>query len=130
MESTGRGKNNTINMPVHNNQSYVKAPGASNSTTKARGAQAVAIQSQLDNGAGPNYSRFGPDYKTINSSKQPQRKNQIPAAAVHLSEQYEYSEAHLATLNEEGLGNPNYEVPLNLRQNVSTENEDYSRLQH
>ena len=74
-------------MPVqYNNQSYVKSPGASNSTTKARGAQAVAIQSQLDNGAGPDYSRFGPDYETINTSKRPQRKNQTPAAAVRLSE--------------------------------------------
>ena len=119
-----------MNMSVHSNQSYVKEPGASNSTTKARGAQAVAIHNQLEDGAGPDYSRFGPDYETVDSSNQPpRRKNQAPAAA-HLSERYEYSEAHLATLNEEGLGNANYEVPLNLRQNVSAENEDYSHLQH
>ena len=120
-----------MNMPVHSNQSYVKSPGASNSTTKARGAQVVAIQNQLEDGAGLDYSRFGPDYETVGSSNQPpRRKNQVPAAAARLSERYEYSEAHLATLNEEGLGSANYEVPLNLRQNVSAENEDYSRLQH
>ena len=55
--------------------------------------------------------------------------------AVQLSERYEYSEAHLATLNEnalwpEGLENANYEVPLNLGQNVSNESEDYSHLKH
>ena len=116
-----------MNMPIHSNQSYVKPPGASNSTTKARGAQAVAIQ---NDGAGPDYSRFGPDYETVDSSNQPpRRKNQIPAA-VRLSERYEYSEAHLATLNEEGLGSANYEVPIDLTQNVSTENEEYSHLKH
>ena len=40
-------------------------------------------------------------------------------------ERYEYLEAHLATLIQivpaEGLGSANYEVPLNLRQNVSDE---------
>ena len=119
-----------MNMPIHSNQSYVKPPGASNSTTKARGAQAVAIHSQLEDGAGIDYSRFGPDYETVDSSNQPpRRKNQIPAA-VRLSERYEYSEAHLATLNEEGLGSANYEVPIDLMQNVSTENEEYSHLKH
>ena len=117
-----------MNMPVHSNQNYVKPPGTSISTTKARGVQAAAIN-QLNDGAGPDYSRLGPDHETINSSKRPQRKNQIPAA-VCLSEQYEYSEAHLATLNEESLGSANHEIPLNLRQNVSAENEDYSHLQH
>ena len=87
----------------------------------------MAIQ---NDGAGPDYSRFGPDYKTVDSSNRPpQRKNQVPAA-VRLSERCEYSEAHLATLNEEGLESANYEVPLNLRQDLSTENEDYSHLQH
>ena len=116
-----------MNMPVHSNQSYVKPPGASNSTTKVRGPQAEAIHNQLEDGAGLDYSRFGPDYETVDSSNRPQRrKNQVPAA-VRLSERYEYSEAHLATLNEEGL---DYEAPLNLRQNMSSENEDYSHLQH
>ena len=103
LESTGHGKSSTMNMPVHSNQSYVKAPGASNSTTKGRGAQAVAIHNQLEDGAGLDYSRFGPDYETIISSKRPQRKNQTPAA-VRLSERNEYSEAHQ---NEEGLGSAN-----------------------
>ena len=90
----------------------------------------MAIQNQIEDGTGLDYSRFGPDYETVDSSNRPpRRKNQIPAAA-RLSERYEYSEAHLAALNEEGLGSANYEVPLNLRQNVSTENEDYSHLQH
>ena len=125
-------------MPIHNNQSYVQAPahtGTSNSTTKAREdypSQAVACTvSQLEDGAaGPDYSSFGPDYESINSSrpKQSQRKGQVPAG--RLSQRYEYSEAHLATLHEEGLGNANYEVPLSSRQNMKTESEDYSHLKH
>ena len=55
LESTGHGKNDTMNMPVHSNQNYVKPPGASISTTKARGVQAAAIN-QLNDGAGPDYS--------------------------------------------------------------------------
>ncbi|MCG8622450.1 MAG: hypothetical protein MJE68_10705 [Proteobacteria bacterium] len=127
-----------MEMPVHSNRSYVQAPahtGASNSTTKARGdyrSQAVTVTvSQLEDGAAdPDYSSFGPDYESINSSgpKQPQRRGKVPAG--RLSQRYEYSEAHLATLNEEGLGGASYEVPLNLRQNVTIESEDYSHLKH
>ena len=127
-----------MEMPVHSNQSYVQAPahtGASNSTTKARGdcrSQAVTVTvSQLKDGAAdPDYSSFGPDYESIDSSgpKQPQRRGEVPAG--RLSQRYEYSEAHLATLNEEGLAGASYEVPLNLRQNVTTESEDYSHLKH
>ena len=125
-----------MDMPVSSNLSYVKAPDShmSNSTIKARGActsRAVTVN-QLEGGAGPDYSSFGPDYEIIDSrSGQSQRKNQVPAG--RLSERYEYSEAHLATLNEnapEGLGSVNYEAPLNLGQNVSTESEDYSHLKH
>ena len=111
----------------------MKAPNShtSNSATKARGAQAVTVN-QLEGGADPDYSSLGPDYETIDSrSGQSQRKNQVPVG--RLSERYEHSEAHLATLNEnapEGLGSINYEVPLNLNQNVSTESEDYSHLKH
>jgi hypothetical protein len=140
-ESIDRGRNNTMDMPVRSNQCYTKAPaaahtGASNSTTQARGgypsnSQPVVV-SQFEDGTGPDYSSFGPDYETIDSrSKQPQRKGQVPGG--RLSERYEYSEAHLATLNEtapEGLGSANYEAPLSLRQNVGMENEDYSHLKH
>jgi hypothetical protein len=128
-ESIDYGRNNTIDMPIHSNQSYT---GASNSTTQARGgipsnSQAVVV-SQLEDGTGPDYSSFGPDYETIDSRKQPQRKDQVPGG--RLSERYEYSEAHLATLNKEGLGSADYEVPLNLRQNVEIESGDYSHLKH
>ena len=135
-ESVDHGKNNTMDVPVRSNLSYVKAPDShtSNSTIKARRActsRAVTVN-QLEGGAGPDYSSFGPDYETIDSrSGQSQRKNQVPSG--QLSARYEYSEAHLATLIEntpEGLGSVNYEVPLNLRQNVSIENEDYSHLKH
>ena len=127
-----------MELPVHSNRSYVQAPahtGASNSTTKARGdyrSQAVTVTvSQLKDGvAGPDYSSFGPDYESIDSSgsKQSQRRGEVPAG--RLSQHYEYSEAHLATLNEEGLAGASYEVPLSLRQNVTTESEDYSHLKH
>ena len=127
-----------MEMPVHSNRSYVQAPAhidASNSTTKARGdcrSQAMTVTvSQLEDGvAGPDYSSFGPDYESIDSSgpKQPQRRGEVPAG--RLSQRYEYSEAHLATLNEEGLDGARYEVPLNLRQNVTIESEDYSHLKH
>ena len=126
-----------MEMPILSNQSYVQAPAhidASNSITKARGdfrSQAVTVTvSQLEDGvAGSDYSSFGPDYESIDSSrpKQPQRRGEVPAG--QLSQRYEYSEAHLATLNEEGLG-VSYEVPLNLRQNMTTESEDYSHLKH
>jgi hypothetical protein len=136
--TTDRGRNNTMDLHVRSNQSYTKAPahtGASNSTTQARGgypsnSQAVVV-SQFEDGTGPDYSSFGPDYETIDSRKQPQRKGQVPGG--QLSERYEYSEAHLATLNEttsEGLESANYEVPLNLRQNMEIESEDYSHLKH
>ena len=129
-----------MEMPVHSNRSYVKAPahtGAPDSTTKTRGdyrSQAMAVTvtvSQLEDGAsGPDYSSFGPDYESIDSSgsKQSQRRGEVPAG--RLSQRYEYSEAHLATLNEEGLDGASYEVPLSLRQNVTTESEDYSHLKH
>ena len=126
-----------MDMPVHSNRRYFQAPahtGASNSTTKARGdcrSQAVTVTvSQLEDGAAdPDYSSFGPDYESIDSSgsKQPQRRGEV--LARQLSQRYEYSEAHLATLNEEGLG-ASYEVPLSLKQNVKTESEDYSHLKH
>ena len=131
-----------MEMPVHSNQSYVQAPvhtGASNSTTKARGdCRSQAATVTVEDGAsgpdysrvaGPDYSSFGPDYESIDSSrlKQPQKRGEAPAG--RLSQRYEYSEAHLATLNEEGLG-ASYEVPLNLRQNVMTESENYSHLKH
>ncbi len=124
-------------MPVRSNQSYTKAPaaahtGASNSTTQTRGgypsnSQAVVV-SQFEDGTSPDYSSFGPDYETIDSRKQPQRKGQVPAG--RLSERYEYSEAHLATLNKEGFGSADYEAPLNLRQNLEIESGDYSHLKH
>ena len=124
-----------MEMPVHSNRSYVQAPvhtGASNSTTKARGdccSQAATVTVE-DGASAPDYSSFGPDYESIDSSgpKQPQRRGEVPAG--RLSQRYEYSEAHLATLNEEGLDGANYEVPLNLRQNMTTESEDYSHLKH
>ena len=122
-------------MPIRSNLSYIKAPCQLDLTTQTRGAhhsQAVATQNsnhQLEGGAGADYSSIGPDYETIDSRTQSQRKNQVPAG--RLSERYEYSEAHLATLNESvPEGSANYEVPLNLRQNVSTEDEDYSHLKH
>ena len=122
-------------MPIRSNLSYVKAPCQLDLTTQTRGAhhsQAVATQNsnhQLEGGAGADYSSIGPDYETIDSRTQSQRKNQVPAG--RLSERYEYSEAHLATLNESvPERSANYEVPLNLRQNVSTEDEDYSHLKH
>jgi hypothetical protein len=128
-----------MDMPVRSNQSYTKAPaaahtGASNSTTQARGgypsnSQTVVV-SQFEDGTGPDYSSFGPNYESIDSRKQPaaERKNPVPAG--RLSERYEYSEAHLATLNKEGLGSADYEIPLNLRQNVEIESGDYSHLKH
>ena len=119
-------------MPIRSN---VKTPCQSYLTTKTRGAhpsQAVATQNsnhQLEGGAGADYSSIGPDYETIDSRTQSQRKNQVPAG--RLSERYEYSEAHLATLNESvPEGSTNYDVPLNLRENVSIEDENYSHLKH
>ena len=125
-----------MEMPVHSNRSYVQAPahiGVSNSTTKARvdfRSQAVTVTVE-DGASGPDYSSFGPDYESIDSNgpKQPQRRGKVPAG--RLSQHYEYSEAHLATLNEERLaGAYSYEVPLNLRQNMTTESENYSHLKH
>ena len=121
-----------MDMPVCSNLSYVKAPCPSDLTTKTRGvhpSQAVATQNsnhQLEGGAGADYRSIGPDYETIDSKTQSQRKNQVPAR--RLSERYEYSEEHLNESVPEGSAN--YEVPLNLRQNVSTEDEDYSHLKH
>ena len=125
-----------MDMSVRSNLSYVKIPDShtSNSTTKAKGdcPSRVVTVNQLEGGAGPDYSSIGPDYETIDSgSGQSQRKNQVPA--VRLSEKYEYSEVHQATLNEnapEGLGSASYEVLLNLRQNMSTASGDYSHLKH
>ena len=125
LESVDHGKDRMMDIPVCSNLSYVKGH-MSNS-------RAVTVN-QLEDGAGPDYSSFGPDYETIDSRSghgRSQRKNQVPTG--RLSEQYEYSEAYLATLNEnapEGLGSANYEVPLKLRQNVGTANEDYSHLKH
>ena len=78
-----------MEMPVHSNRSYVQAPahtGVSNSTTKVRGdyrSQAVTLTvSQLEDGpVGPDYSSFGPDYESIDSSgpNQPQRRGEVPA---------------------------------------------------
>ena len=99
-------------------------------------SDAYVTVNQLEGGAGSDYSSIGPDYETIDSrSGQSQRKKKSGATAVQLSERYEYSEAHLATLNEnalwpEGLGSTNYEVPLNLRQNVNAESEAYSHLKY
>ena len=118
-----------MDMPVCSNLSYMKAPCPSDLTTKTRGAhpsQAVASNHQLEGGAGADYSSIGPDYETIDSKTQSQRKNQVPAGK--LSERYEYSEVHLNGSVPEGSAN--YNVPLNLRQNVSTEDEDYSHLKH
>ena len=134
-ESTNHGSNNTMDMPVHSNRRYFQAPahtGASNSTTKARGdcrSQAATVTVE-DGASDPDYSSFGPDYESIdsNGSKQPQRRREVPAG--RLSERYEYSEAHLATLDEEGLAGASYEVPLSLRQHVTTESENYSHLKH
>ena len=66
-----------------------------------------------------DYGCLGPDYETIDSRRQSQRKHQVQAGL--LSERYEYSEAHLAT--DGGASGPeasaDYEVPL--KQNVGTE---------
>ena len=117
-----------MDIPIHCNLSYVKVPGTSNST-RARGvfsSQAVTVEG----GVGPDYSSIGPNYETIDSrSGQSQRKNQVPTGRLSDSERYSEVCIHLATLNEnapEGLGSANsFEVPLNLRQNVSTGSEDY-----
>ena len=118
-------------MPVHNNLSYLKASCPADLTTKtgAHPSQVARDTNHIQGGAGADYSSIGPDYETIDSRTQSQRKNQVPV--VRLSERYEYSEAHLTTLNESvPEGSANYEVPLNLRQNMSTEDEDYSHLKH
>ena len=117
-------------MPVHSNLSYVTAP---TTTTKSSGtlSQPVSAGSTKiqDDAHGPDYSSVAPNYETINTMKQSQRKNQ--AHSRLLSERYEYSEAHLATLTESvPEESANYEVPLSLRQNVCTEDGDYSHLKH
>ena len=127
-----------MDVPVCSNLSYVNVPYPSKKT-KTRGVphpshdQAVAAQDSshlLEGGAGIDYSSIGPDYETIDSRKESQRKNQVLVAG-RLSESYEYSEVHLTTLNESvPEGSANYEVPLNLRQNMSTEDEDYSHLKY
>ena len=125
-----------MDMPTRSNLSYMKAcsngPSATK-TTRVHPSQAVNIQdsNQIEGGAGADYSSIGQDYETIDSrSGQSNKKTQMPLAG-RLSERYEYSEAHLATWNESVPGgSTNYEIPLNLRQNVSTEDEDYSRLKH
>ena len=132
---SGHGRNSTTDMPVHSNLSYLKAhcPSDLTSKTGAHPSQAIAARenNQLEGGAGADYSSIGPDYETIDSRNgQSNKKSQVPLAG-RLSERYEYSETHLATLNESVPGgSANYEIPLNLRQNVSTEDEDYSRLKH
>ena len=126
------GRKCTTDMPVHSNQSQ------SDLTTKAGAhpSQAIAARekNQLEGEAGTDYSSIGPDYETIvdDSRRQSNKKTQVSLAG-RLSERYEYSEAHLATWNESVPGgSTNYEIPLNLRQNVSIciEDEDYSRLKH
>ena len=119
-------------MPVHSN---LKAHCRSDLTSKTGAHPSQAIEArennQLEGGAGADYSSIGPDYETIDSrSGQSNKKTQLPLAG-RLSGRYEYSEAHLATPNE-GVpgGSANYEIPLNLRQNMSTEDEDYSHLKH
>ena len=92
-------------------------------------SQAVSVRdTNQGSEACPEYSSFGPDYETIDSRRQSQRKNQTQARL--LSERYEYSEAHLATGDGVPEESANYEVPLSLRQNVCTEDEDYSHLKH
>lgn len=129
VHSVDSGRNSTIDVPIRSNQRYLKeSDSAANST---RGACSLAVTiNHPEGGAGPDYSSFGPDYETIDSSReQPQRGNLMLAGQP--PERYEYSEAHLnQNVPAEGLGSANYEVPLNLRQNVSTESDEYSHLKH
>ncbi len=117
-----------MDMPVRSNLSYVTTPSHSTRATSQAISTGATIANR-DEAQCPDYSCIGPDYETIDSRRQSQRKNR--AQARLLSERYEYSEAHLAT---DGGGaterSANYEVPLNLRQNECMEDEDYSHLQY
>ena len=121
-------RNNT-DMPVRSNLSYVTTP--SHSITRINDSETCPSQARDTNQgseACPEYSRFGPAYETIDSRRQSQRKNQ--AHSRLLSERYEYSETHLAVGDGVPEVSANYEVPLNLGQNVCTVNEDYSHLKY
>ena len=131
-------KNSTIesNMPVRNNPSYMTTPSNSMIYISRAHSQAVladATNRDQDEAQGLEYSRFGPDYETIDSRRQSQRKNQVHTRDRLLSERYEYSEAHLEAATAAG-GEPevsaDYEVPSSLGQNVCTEDENYSHLKH
>ena len=122
-------------MPAQKNLSYAKPTTTTTTTTKsiASGAlsqPSVSATRTQDEAQCPDYSCVGPDYETIDTMKQSQRKNQ--AHSRLLSERYEYSEAHLATLTDSvPEGRADYEVPVSLKLSVNTEDlGDYSHLKH
>ena len=128
-----------MDMPVHNNSSYVTTLSP-NSTTKTSetappeaitvSADATVVNQDEAHCDSPNYSCLGPQYETIDSRRESQSKNQ--ARARLLSERYEYSEAHCRVATDDGTteASVQYEVPSNLKQMDCTENEDYSHLKH
>ncbi len=121
-------RSDTMAMLVRSNLSYVTTPSHSTRAISQAVSTGATITNR-DEAQCPDYSCLGPDYETTDSRRQSQRKNQAQARLI--SEKYEYSEAHLATDGGGAIeGSVNYEVPLNLRQNECTENEDYSRLKY
>ena len=121
---------NTADMPVGRNVSYVTAP--SHATTSGHQAtQAVRAPSQGETGPAAEYSSFGPSYEALNSRRQQPvaARNQV---SVRLSERYEFSDAHLTAAGSrggvQGESCMDYEVPQNSRRNE--EHDEYSHLRH
>ena len=109
--------NNSTEMPVGRNLSYVTAP----STT----SRSQTVNTVGQGGAAAEYSRIGPSYETTVNSRRHQPvagRNQISA---RLSERYEFSETVAGGGGGGGVqgeGTMDYEIPL--------QSGEYSHLQH
>ena len=122
--------NNSVEMPVNRNISYMTAPSHLSGSQAIQAAR-VSDQSGTGPGTAAEYSRIGPSYETSRRQQPVAGRNRVSA---RLSERYEFSEPHLAMISAAGGGvgghvqgeaAMDYEVPLQ-----SGEHEEYSHLQH
>lgn len=130
--SVARNTATDMPAPVHSNLSYVITPSHSTiRSSRALPTAGAATAMNHDQAQCPDYSCLGPDYEIVDSSGQSQGKHaaQATSQSRRLSQRYEYSEVHLAA-DGGATASTHYEVPLNLRQNETKENEDYSHLKH
>ena len=120
--------NNSVEMPVNRNISYVIVPAHSTSGSQATHAAGVSDQGGTGPGAAAEYSRIGPSYEASRRQQPVAGRNRVSA---RLSERYEFSEPHLVMTSAGGGGVQgeatamDYEVPLQ-----SGEHEEYSHLRH